>query len=207
MNGRGEASRGRKQTRYRRGPGAKIAGIRWVPVPLAVLAAVVGWLVFGSLQGQSAASGANQHGFEAGGLQLTVQQMVWMSNDMTGQGPLKLPKGFPMDPGMMSGMQSTNDDRLHMAVTFQNVTSTMQSYNLNDFRIVAPNGQSWPIVDDGGNATVNQAFLEPKYNVSADVYFDVPIKQNKNLTIEWSHDGTKVEFPVNTSSAPTAHNH
>jgi hypothetical protein len=176
-------------------------------VPLAVLAAAVGWLVFGTLQGQSAASSAHQHGYRAGGLELTVQQMVWMSNDMTGQGPLKVPKGFPMDPGMMSGMQPVNDDRLHIEVSLQNVTSTAQTYELSDFRVIGPGGRSWPVVDDGGNASVNQALLEPSYGVSLDVYFDIPIKQDKDLSIEWSRGGATVDFPVNTSGAPTSHIH
>lgn len=84
-----------------------------------------------------------------------------MSNDMAGQGQLNLPKGFPMDPSMMSGMQ---------------------------------------------NATVNQALIGPDYSVDVDVYFDVPIRQNKDLSIEWSRGSGKVGFPVSASGAPTAHN-
>jgi hypothetical protein len=207
MNGQGQAGRRRAPARSARRSRVALPGIRWVPVPLAILAAAVGWLVFGSLQGQSAASGAHQHGFQASGLALTVQQMAWMSNDMTGQGPLKLPKGFPMDPSQMSGMQSVNDDRLHVALNLQNTTSTVQRYNLSDFRVIGRGGQSWPVVDDGGNVSVNHALLEPSFAVNLDVYFDIPIKQNKDLSIEWSRGGATVEFPVNTSGVPTPHKH
>jgi len=168
---------------------------------------VVGWLVFGSLLGQSQAIVANQPGWVAGGLELNVQQMVWMSNDMTGQGPLKVPKGFPMDPGMMPGMQSANDNRLRVEVNLHNVTRHMQTYAKSDFRVFGPGGQSWPFVDIEGNGPVSATGLQPGYVVTLDLYFDIPIAQSKDLSIEWTRGGATVDFPVDTSGVPTPHHH
>ena len=81
--------------------GALPEGIRWLPVPLALVAAIVGWVVLGNTLDQH---GGHVHGYEAGGLTLSVDSMVWMSNDMTGQGPLaNRSQGFAMDPSMMPG--------------------------------------------------------------------------------------------------------
>jgi hypothetical protein len=187
-------------------PGPRLPGLRWVPVPLAALAAVLGWLVLGSMQGQQAAArDQHPHGYQAGGLALSVDQMMWMSNDMTGQGPLKVPKGFPMDPSMMPGMQGPGDNRLRFEVDLSNVSTGVQRYAMSDFRVIAPGGQSWKPTENGGSAA--EANLEPGFQATADMYFDVPIKQSKNLTIRWSRDGTTVQFPVNTSGLPSAHVH
>lgn len=189
-------------------PGPRLLGLRWVPVPLAVLAAVLGWLILGSLQGQSAAAHDHHvHGYQAGGLALAVDQMVWMSNDMTGQGPLRVPKGFPMDPSMMPGMQAANQDRLRLEVNLRNVTSDAQRYAMSDFRVIAPGGQSWQTSDDGGTGSAKEAILEPGFEATVDLYFDIPIQQSKNLSIEWSRGGSTVYFPVNTSGKPSPHVH
>ena len=197
--------------------GGPLSGIRWIPIPLAFLAAVVGWLVFGTVLGQSSAAQADHQGMEAGGLLLAVQQMEWMSNDMTGQGPdtadPAVPAdpgdttdpGFAMDPGMMPGMQSADDDRLQLEVTLKNITSSVQLYAMSDFRLIGPGGQSWPELSNAGqNTYADQAYIEPNYSVTVDVYFDVPIKQNKGLSVEWSRGGDKVDLPVDTGAAPMA---
>ena len=187
-------------------PGPRLPGLRWVPLPLAVLAAVVGWLVLGSLQGQQVAAHAGQeHGYQAGGLALTVDQMDWMSNDMTGQGPLKVPKGFPMDPSMMPGMQAPGDDRLRFEVDLSNTSTDVQRYAVRDFRVIAPGGQSWKPTENGGSAA--EAALEPGFQATVDMYFDVPGKQSKSLIIQWSRDGTTVQLPVNTNGVPSPHIH
>src|SRR5450759_1163220 len=64
-NGRERAGAG-----LNRGPG--LPGLRWVPVPLAALMAVVGWLVLGAAAGQHAAAHAEQSGYQAAGLALSV---------------------------------------------------------------------------------------------------------------------------------------
>jgi hypothetical protein len=189
-------------------PGSWLHGLRWVPVPLAVLAAVVGWLVLGSMQGQQVAARVHQHGYQAGGLALAVDQMTWMSNDMTGQGPVKAKvKGFPMDSSQMPGMQSASDNRLRVEVILRNITATTQRYAMSDFKVVAPGGQHWTTADDGGTGSAAAGALAPGFEATVDMYFDIPIKQSKNLSIEWSRDGTTVEFPVNTSGIPAPHIH
>src|ERR1700733_3686188 len=75
--------RARKKSRSVRS--ARLRGLRWVPVPLALLAAMRGLLVVGSMQGRAAADLAKEPN-QAGGLGLTVDAMVWMSNDMSGSG-------------------------------------------------------------------------------------------------------------------------
>src|SRR5713226_6349564 len=94
--------------------GHALPGLRWVPVPLAMLAAALGWLLLGGAMGQHAAASAQQHvhGYQAGGLALNVDTMLWLSNDMTGQGPVKNPNpnGFKMDPSMMPGLQQVGEN-------------------------------------------------------------------------------------------------
>jgi hypothetical protein len=82
-------------------------GLRWVPVPLAALAAVIGVLVMGSFQGQVAEANAHQSGYRAGGLALSVDTMYWMSNNMTGLGPGQqgVANGFSMPASEMPGIQ------------------------------------------------------------------------------------------------------
>ena len=174
-----------------------LPGIRWIPVPLAFLVAVVGWLVYGTVLGQTAAAQANHHGDTAGGLKIAVQQMGWMSNDMTGDGPVSVPSGFPMDPGMMPGMQSANDNRLQLEVTLKNVTPSIQTYHMSDFKVIGPGGQSWPELSTAGqNTYATQGAIEPNFNVTLAVYFDIPMASSKGLSIEWSRGGTTVDIPV-----------
>lgn len=182
---------------------SRLPGIRWVPVPLALLAGIVGWLVYGAVLGQSAAAQSGRHGYQAGGLQLSVQQMEWMSNDMTGEGPQSAPPGFAMDPGMMPGMQSANDNRLQFELTLKNVTSRVQRYAMSEFRAIGPGGQSWPEKPTAGqNTYATEGDIEPSYSVTVDVYFDIPAKQSTGLSIEWSRGGDKVDLPVETGGAP-----
>src|SRR5579859_2455286 len=119
--------------RTREGPLQGHPWLRWVPVPLAVLAAAIGLLVMGTFQGQVAAANANRPGYQAGGLNLSVGTMLWMSNDMTGQGPLnKGTKGYSMAPSMMPGMQTVGEDRLRVEVSLSNTTGDVQRYSIND---------------------------------------------------------------------------
>jgi hypothetical protein len=193
-NGRERAGAG-----LNRGPG--LPGLRWVPVPLAALMAVVGWLVLGAAAGQHAAAHAEQSGYQAAGLALSVDQMLWMSNDMTGQGPLnakaKLTGGYAMSPSMMPGMQSGSDDRLHLQLNLRNVTSDAQYYGLSAFRVVGPGGQSWRNSDSGGITPA--AVLEPGFEATVNLYFDIPAAQSgKSLSVQWSRGGSTMTFPVNT---------
>ena len=180
-------------------------GIRWLPVPLALVAAAIGWVVLGNTLGGHA---GHVHGYEAGGLTLSVDSMVWMSNDMTGQGPLaNRSQGFAMDPSMMPGFQSVNDNRLHLEVTLSNGTSDPQQYAQNDFRVVGPDGQSWATSDDGGDIQQKTGTLGSGYQATVDLYFDLPNTQTRGLSVEWSRGGTTVEIPVNTSGKPLPHTH
>lgn len=183
-------------------PGSQLAGLRWVPVPLAALMALVGWLVLGAAAGQHAAANASQSGYEASGISMSVDQMLWMSNDMTGQGPLNSKAsdqgGFAMAASMMPGMQSGTNDRLHVQLNLANVTKDAQQYQLNGFRVVGPGGKSWPNSDSGGITPA--ATLAPGFEATVNLYFDIPDSQSsKNLTVKWSRGGKTLTFPVNTS--------
>ena len=181
-------------------------GLRWLPIPVAVAAAVVGWAVLGDTLNQHA--GAHVHAYEAGGLSLSVDQMVWMSNDMSGQGPLaSKSQGFAMDPSMMPGFQSVADNRLHVTVTFQNGTDGDQQYALGDFHVVAPSGQTFSTSDDGGDIQQKVGTLRAGYQATIDLYFDIPTTLTKGLSIEWSRDGSTVDIPVDTSGKPLPHTH
>jgi hypothetical protein len=190
--------------------GTRMPGLRWVPVPLAVLVATLGWLVLGGALGQhAAASDHHSHGYQAGGLELTVQSMLWLSNDMSGQGPVKNknPHGYTMPSTMMAGMQTIGDNRLNVEVRVTNVTSAIQRYTLGDFRVIGPGGKSYPPNSMSGSSQAAIATLPPGFGTVIDLAFDIPAKHSKNLIVQWSHGGTTVDFPVNTSGAPSPHHH
>lgn len=180
--------------------GRRLHGLRWVPVPLAVLAAVLGLLVVGSLQGQAAAQRARD-GYQAGGLALSVGTMLWMSNDMTGMGPVKNknPNGFAMPSSMMPGMQAGGHNRLRVEVSLRNVTSDVQRYSLDDFSMAAPGGKSWRVSNSERSDLARSASLEPGFGMTIDLYFDIPASKSHGLTLEWSRNGSTVSIPVNTN--------
>jgi hypothetical protein len=189
--------------RTREGPRPPHPWLRWVPVPLAVLAVVIGLLTMGSFQGQVAAANAGRPGYQAGGLDLSVDTMLWMSNDMTGQGPAnKKSQGFAMDPSMMPGMQTVGEDRLRVEVSLSNITGDMQQYSMNDFILAGAAGKMWSNNGVGHTDMTMSAILQPGFGTTIDLYFDVPAKQIKNLTLKWSRGGMTVSIPVRTSGQP-----
>lgn len=188
--------------RTREGPRQAHPWLRWVPVPMAVLAAVIGLLVMGTFQGQVAAANASHPGYQAGGLKLSVNTMLWMSNDMTGLGPLnKGHKGYSMDPSMMPGMQTVGENRLRVEVVLNNNTSDVQRYSVNDFSLAGTGSKTWPVDSVGHEDMPASAAIQSGFAVTIDLYFDVPTKYINHLTVEWSRGGTTVSIPVRTSNA------
>ena len=190
----------------------RLPGLRWVPVPLAILFAAIGWLMLGGAVGQHAASAAAKAalGFQAGGLQVNVDTMLWMSNDMTGQGPVKSsnPSGFKMPSSMMPGMQVAGDNRLRVEFSIANVSSADQRYYVRQFRVVAKNGQSYGPNGNDGSTQATVAILRPGFGTIIDLYYDLPAGVNKNLSVCWTHGGTSVTFPVSTNGTlPAPHIH
>ncbi len=177
-----------------------LRGLRWVPVPLAILVSVLGWLVVGAMQGQAAADHALA-GYQAGGLGLTVDTMLWMSNDMTGQGPVKSNPNFGMPQSQMPGMQPANDNRLRVEVNLRNATTGLQRYSLSEFRAVSPDGKSWMAVTSQESDSATSGAIEPGFQMTVDMYFDVPSAYSNNLHIQWSHDGGTLSIPVGTTNA------
>ena len=194
----------------------RLRGLRWVPVPLALLVVALGLLVLGSRQGQAAADLAS-HPNEAGGLSLSVDTMLWMSNDVDGSGaPASAnvpgqaapapgdPKQFAMPDSMMPGMQPTGDDRLRVEVDLNNVTSSVQKYNTTDFTLSAPGGKTWQVNGQEHSSQPAWGNLQPGFAATVDLYFDVQAADIKNLTLHWSRGGRTISMPVNTNgSAPT----
>ena len=165
-----------------------------------MLAAVIGMLVMGSFQGQVAAANANSPGYRAGGLSLSVNTMLWMSNDMTGQGPInKSRQGFSMDPSMMPGIQSVGDDRLRVEVVLNNTTGDQQRYSVSDFSLAGTGSKTWPVDSVGHEDMPSSAVIQPGFAVTIDLYFDVPAKYINQLTVKWSRGGTTVSIPVRSS--------
>lgn len=188
------------QRRARRRPStaSRFTGLRWVPVPLAMLMAVLGWLVFGTVLGQQAVASAHA-GLQAGGLKLTVNQVLWMEDDMSNPGTsAKDPNGFTMPDSMMPGMQTTGDKRLRIELSVDNISKSMQVYGLPEFRLFGTGGKSW--APDDNTATrgdVISAPLAPGFQATIDLYFDVPNSQGDNhLSVEFENGGTTVTFPV-----------
>ncbi len=178
-------------------------GLRWVPVPLAALAALIGMLVMGTFQGQAAETNAHQQGYRAGGLALSVDTMYWMSNDMTGLGPGQKvnPNSYSMPASQMPGIQPAGDNRLRVEVALSNVTAGMQRYSTTDFSLSGPGGKTWQPNGQEHSSMVGSATLAPGFQVTVDVYFDIPGKNSKHLTLNWSRGGTTVSIPVTIGGA------
>src|SRR5215469_9143704 len=124
----------RKRRRKAATDAPRMPGLRWVPVPLAFLLAVIGWLIFGSAIGQHALASAHA-GPEQGGMGLTVNQAVWMADDMADPGSAN-PKGFQMPDTMMPGMQTVGDKRLRIELYLRNISGSPQRYGLAEFRLL-----------------------------------------------------------------------
>jgi hypothetical protein len=184
----------------------RMPGLRWVPVPLAALAAVIGVLVMGSFQGQVAEANAHQVGYRAGGLALSVDTMYWMSNNMTGLGPQQkgVPNGFSMPPSEMPGIQPEGDNRLRIEVELSNVTTGMQRYSTTDFTLAGPGGKTWNVDPQGLSVMAGSANLAPGFQSTVDIYFDIQAANSKHLTLKWSRDGTTVSIPVQIGGASSA---
>lgn len=193
--------KGRPRGRTGSRPGSQLTGLRWVPVPLSILMAALGWLVFGGLLGQHAAAEDHAHGLEAGGLGLAVTTMLWMDDSMSVPGKTTS-KRFTMPSSMMPGMQTPGDRRLRIEVYLRNVSTAPQQYALTDFVLLGPGGKSWKVLANAAtqhSLAPEKAVLEPGFSATVDLYFDIPVGQTKHLTVRWSRGGTTVSFPVHTS--------
>lgn len=200
-------------------PGARLRGLRWVPVPLALLLVALGLLVMGSRQGQAAADLAS-HPNEAGGLSLSVDTMLWMSNDVDGSGaPASAkvpgqaapapgdPSQFTMPDSMMPGMQPTGDDRLRVEVDLNNVSGRAQQYSTTNFTLSGPGGKTWRVNGQEHSSQPASASLQPGFATTVDLYFDIPAANIKNLALHWSRGGRTISMPVNTGGQAPAGMH
>lgn len=182
-------------------------------MPLALLAALLGLLVVGSMQGQATADLAKEPN-QAGGLSLTVDTMAWMSNDMSGSGaPQAGPTSanssgsYSMPDSMMPGMQATGDNRLRVEVDLSNVSSSVQQYSTTDFSLSGPGGKTWQVNGQEHSAQPASADLQPGFQTTVDVYFDLPASDSKNLILHWSRGGRTISMPVNTGGEKPSQMH
>ena len=177
----------------------RMPGLRWVPVPLAILLAAIGWLVFGSATGQHALAAAHE-GPQAGGLALTISQVVWMVDDMSTPGQKVNPNQFQMPASMMPGMQTLGEKRLRVELYVRNVSSSPQRYALGEFRLFGTGGKSWsPVANAATRGQILSAALDPGFQAIIDLYFDLPLSQGNRLTMQWEHGGTTVTFPIHAT--------
>lgn len=175
----------------------RMSGLRWVPVPLAILVAALGWLVLGSVMGQHALASAHA-GPEQGGMSLHVNQVVWMADDMSNpSGKASSPTQFTMPSGMMPGMQSVGDKRLRIEFYLRNISSSPQRYGLAEFRLLGTGKQSWSPLDNAATrGAVLSAVLDPDFQATVDLYFDLPASQHGALKLEWEQGGHIMTIPV-----------
>jgi len=172
-------------------------GLRWVPVPLAILMAALGWVVFGSVMGQHALA-ASHAGPEQGGMSLTMNQVVWMADDMSNPtGKASDPNQFTMPDSMMPGMQTVGDKRLRVEFYLKDISSSVQRYGLEEFRLLGTKKQSWSPLDNAATRGAPlSALLYPGFQSTIDLYFDLPASQKGALRLEWEHGGHIMTIPV-----------
>lgn len=192
----------RQRRRASTAPASRFTGLRWVPVPLAMLMAVLGWLVFGTVLGQQAVASSHA-GLQAGGLKLTVNQVLWMEDDMSNLAQAPNPNSYKMPQSMMPGMPTAGNKRLRIEVYIHNISTSAQVYALDEFRLFGTGGKSWaPLDNDATKAAVMSATLEPGFQATMDLYFDLPDSQgNNHLSVEFEHGGTTVTFPVHVAGS------
>lgn len=190
----------RQQPRKAPTAAQRMPGLRWVPVPLAILLAAIGWLVFGSALGQHALASAHA-GPEQGGMGLTVNQVVWMADDMADPGTKTNPSQFQMPPDMMPGMQTGGDKRLRIELYLRNISNSRQRYGLAEFRLVGTGHHSWSPLDNAAvRGQMLSAVLDPDFQSTVDLYFDLPASQHGQLRLEWEHGGHIMFIPVRPSN-------
>ena len=196
-------NRARSAAKRKRAAGPAILrmpGLRWVPVPLAGLAAVIGVLVMGSFQGQAAETNASQPGYHAGGLAMSIDTMYWLSDNMNGLGPgqKQNPAEYSMPASQMPGIQPVGDNRLRVEVALSNITTGMQEYSTTDFSLTGKGRKAWKPNGQEHSSMAASENLAPGFQATVDVYFDIPGQDSKGLTLHWSRGGTTVSIPVTT---------
>jgi hypothetical protein len=164
--------------------------------------AVMGWMVFGSALGQHALASAHT-GPEQAGLGLTVNQVVWMADDMGNpQQPGTDPSQFQMPQTMMPGMQTGGDKRLRIEFYLRDISNVAQRYGLAEFRLLGTGRQSWPPLDNAATRGAPlSAVLDPGFTATVDLYFDLPASQRGGLRLEWEHLGHIMTIPVHISGS------
>lgn len=193
---RNEGAGGRAKPRAAKSAPGR-SGLRWVPVPLAILMAALGWLVFGSVMGQHALASAHA-GPQQGGMGLHVNQVVWMADDMTNpSGKASDPNQFTMPASEMPGMQTVGDKRLRVEIYLRNISDTPQRYGLAEFRLLGTGKQSWSPIDNAATrGAVMSATLDPGFQSTVDLYFDLPASQHGAMKLEWEHGGHLMTIPI-----------
>lgn len=198
---RSRSTGGRERRRTAATSASRVPGLRWVPVPLAILMAALGWLIFGSVAGQHALASAHA-GPEQGGMGLHVNQALWMADDMSNPGTKANPKAFSMPASEMPGMQTVGDKRLRVELYLRNISNSSQRYGLAEFRLLGTGNHSWPPLDNAATRGAPlSAVLEPGFQTTTDLYFDLPVSALGQLRLEWEHNGHIMTIPLHIGNS------
>lgn len=107
-----------------------------------------------------------------------------------------------MPPSEMPGMQLVGEKRLRIELYLRNISNSPQTYGLAEFRLLGTGHQSWPPLD---NAAVRgqplSAVLDPTFEATTDLYFDLPAGQRGALRLEWEHNGHVMTIPLHVGTA------
>lgn len=186
----------RERPRTAANSAARMPGLRWVPVPLAILIAAVGALIFGSVVGQHALASAHA-GPEQSGMALKLNVVVWMADDMANPGVPTTNTQFQMPQAMMPGMQAVGSKRLRIEFYLSNISNSPQRYGLAEFRLLGTGNQGWAPLDNAATRGAPlSAVLDPGFQATVDLYFDLPASQHGQLRLEWEHGGHIITIPL-----------
>ena|GEM_PF-6283689 len=166
---------------------------------------VTGWMLSSGALGSQAGEHDHQPGggYESGGLSISVTSVDRVSNDHHG-GPMpSVAANFPMPPNMMPGMPASDRERIHVEVTLSTLADEAKPYELTDFALVSPAGDTWVANEE----SFTPGIIAPGYSANIDLYFDVPLGQH-DLSIAWiPPGGAPVQIPLLLAEAPDAAEH
>ncbi len=107
-----------------------------------------------------------------------------------------------MPASEMPGMQTVGEKRLRVEFYLRNISDKPQVYGLVEFRLLGTGKQSWPPLDNAAiRGSVLAARLDPGFQSTVDLYFDLPSAQHGALRLEWEHNGHLMTIPLHVGTA------
>ena len=112
------------------------------------------------------------------------------------------PGQYQMPSSMMPGFQAAGDKRLRVELYLRDISNSKQVYGLAEFRLIGTGKQSWPPVDNSASrGAVLGATLDPGFQATIDLYFDLPASQHGQLKLEWEHGGHVMFIPLHVGAS------